>query len=244
MQKTFTAPFRIQSSQTDFNSRLRPGALLQMMQEVAGGHAEKLGVGHHLLLEKGVVWVLTRIEVRMERYPAFGENIQIETFPMPNRRWFFPRYFIFRDEAGQQIGCASSMWVLLDVKERRMCPPEAAIDLIPNNFDLTPPMGPPSAVALAGGEPICTERIPVYSDLDLNGHVNNTRYLDWCCDALGVDAMAEYELSRFALNFSQEIRPGQQVLTELRRDGDAFSFSGFVDGARHFDVGGTLSPRQ
>lgn len=243
MQKTFTETFRLQSHQVDFNSRLKPGALLQMMQEMAGGHAEQLGIGHKLLLEKGLVWVLTRIEVQMARYPSFGEHLTIETFPMPNRRWFFPRYFVFRDEAGQQIGCASSMWVLLDVQQRRMCPPEAALPFIPDNSDLTAPMAPPAAVAIADGDPVCLTRLPLYSDLDMNGHVNNTRYLDWCCDALGVDTLKAQELSRFALNFNQEILPGQETMSELRRAGDAFSFSGFVDGVRHFDVGGTLRPR-
>ena len=243
MQKTMTESFRIYSYQTDMNARLRPGALLEIMQEMAGAHAETLGIGRQMLLEKNLVWVLTRLEVRMDRWPAHGETLQVETFPMPNRRVFFPRYFIFRDAAGNQIGCAGSLWVLLDVTERKMARPDIVVPFMPDNSDLTAPMGMPATVAECPGDAFEALHTPVYTDLDMNGHVNNTRYLDWCCNALGVDVLRTQELRSFAINFNQEVLPGQTPRTELRRDGDRFSFSGFVGDARHFDVGGVLDPR-
>ena len=242
MLKTLTEEFLITASQTDLNARLRPGALLEMMQEMAGNHAEKLGIGRDKLLADNLVWVLTRLEVRMQRWPRFSERITIETFPMPNRRWFFPRYFIFRDATGNEIGCAGSLWALLDIHERRMCKPDPVIAMMPDNSDLTPPMGMPATVAECAGEPLHESRLPVYTDLDMNGHVNNTRYVDWCCNALGIETMRTMELASFAVNFNQEILPGAEVDTCLRRDGDAFSFSGFIGEKRHFDVGGLLRP--
>lgn len=242
MQKKLCESFRIHSYQTDMNARLRPGALLEIMQEMAGAHAELLGVGHTALLEMNLVWVLSRLEVQMERWPAFGEELTVETFPLPNRRWFFPRCFVFRDATGHQIGCASSLWVLLDVTERRMARPDPVLARMPDNSDLIPPLGVPSTVSECSGEPATFHYSPVYTDLDMNGHVNNTRYMDWCCNALGTDTLSTFELNGFAINFNQEVLPHQQLRSELRRDGENFSFSGFVGDARHFDVGGSLRP--
>lgn len=242
MLKTYVCNFPICSYHTDMNARLRPGALLEMMQEMAGAHAEKLGIGRATLMAQNLVWVLTRLEVRMDRWPSFGETMTIETFPMPNRRWFFPRSFIFRDEAGRQIGCAGSLWVLLDVTTRKMSRPDPVIGMLPDNSDLTAPMGMPATVTDAAGEPVISEHVSVYTDLDMNGHVNNTRYVDWCCNALGIDVLRRQEFASFAVNFNQEVLPGQTLRTELRLDGDAFSFTGLLDGNRHFDVGGTLHP--
>ncbi len=241
MLKTYTQTFRIASYQADVSARIKPSAILEIMQEMAGAHAELLGVGRTALLPRSLAWVLTRVEVRMDRYPLSGEDITVETFPMPNRRVFFPRYFVFRDAQGQQIGCAGTLWVVLDINTRKMANAGEIAPLLPDNSDLTAPMGMPATVEEIAADAEEAFRLPVYTDLDMNGHVNNTRYLDWCCNALGIETMRSCEIRRFAVNYNQEILPGQEVHTVLRRQGDEFSFSGFEGDKRHFDVGGTLS---
>ncbi|MBQ8201107.1 MAG: hypothetical protein IJZ74_05005 [Clostridia bacterium] len=243
MLKTFSEEFLIRSYQADVTNHITPSAILQIMQEMAGAHAEMLDIGRSVLLNHNLVWILTRVEVQMDRYPTAGETLYVETFPMPNRRWFFPRYFIFRDGSGMQIGCAGSLWALLDVTSRRMSKPDPVMHMLPDNSDLTAPMGLPATVEEIAIPPVTAMLLPQYTDLDVNGHVNNTRYIDWCCNALGIDTMKQYCLSRFVLNFNQEILPGQAIRTELHRQGDAFSFSGFEGDTRHFDVGGMLTPR-
>ncbi len=241
MCKTYTQEFRIASYQADVSARIKPSAILEIMQEMAGAHAEMLDVGRSRLLPMNLAWVLTRVEVRMDRYPVSGEAITVETFPMPNRRVFFPRYFVFRDAQGNQIGCAGSIWVVLDIHTRKMANAAEIAPLLPDNSDLTAPMGMPATVEEIPGEEQESFRSPVYTDLDMNGHVNNTRYLDWCCNELGIDTMRSATMKQFAVNFNQEILPGQEVRTALRREGDRFSFSGFEGDKRHFDVGGVLT---
>ena len=240
MLKTYSQEFRIASYQTDLTARMKPSAILEIMQEMAGAHAEMLDVGRARLSPMNLAWVLTRVEVRMARYPVSGEIITVETFPMPNRRVFFPRYFIFRDAQGEQIGCAGSLWVVLDITTRRMGDPSQISAMMPDNRDLAAPMGLPATVEEVAGMSIEAVRMPVYTDLDVNGHVNNTRYLDWCCNALGIDAMRRHVMTGFAVNYNLEILPGQEVRTVLHREGSRFSFSGFEGDVRHFDVGGTL----
>ena len=241
MLKTYTQDFRIASYQTDVSARMKPSAVLELMQEMAGAHAEKLNVGRSRLLPMNLAWVLTRVEVRMDRYPLSGETITVETFPMPNRRVFFPRYFIFRDAAGRRIGCAGTLWVVLDITTRKMANAAEIAASLPDNSDLTAPFGMPATVDEVEADACESACTPVYTDLDMNGHVNNTRYLDWCCNELGIDAMRSHVLSQFVVNYHQEILPGQQLRTVLRRSGDAFSFSGFEEEKRHFDVGGVLT---
>ena len=240
MLKTYSQDFRIASYQTDLTARMKPSAILEIMQEMAGAHAELLDVGRSRLMPLNLAWVLTRVEVRMERYPLSGEVITVETFPMPNRRVFFPRYFVFKDANGRQIGCAGSLWVVLDITTRKMGNPADIVPLMPDNRDLTAPMGMPATVEEIPSQAITIDRLPVYTDLDVNGHVNNTRYLDWCCNALGIDVMRTHVMTTFCVNYNQEILPGQEVHTELHVDGSRFSYSGFEGDVRHFDVGGTL----
>ena len=240
MLKTYTQEFRIASYQTDLSARIKPSAILEIMQEMAGVHAELLDVGRSRLLPMNQAWVLSRVEVQMDRFPLSGEIIKVETFPMPNRRVFFPRYFIFRDADGNQIGCAGTLWVVLDISTRKMVSGSEITSFMPDNSDLTAPMGLPATVEEIAADSHEDLRFPVYTDLDVNGHVNNTRYLDWCCNALGIDTMRTHEMRQFAVNYHQEILPGQEVRTILRRNAAAFSFSGFEGDVRHFAVGGSL----
>ncbi len=241
--KTYTETFRLLSRDCDLTASWRPGAILLAMQEAGGAHSELIGAGRNALALQNLAWVLTRIEVEMDRYPKAGESLALETFPAPVRRWFFPRYFIVRDERENEIGRAASLWVLLDLTTRRMVQPGSVAALMPDNSDLPAPLGLPGSVNEVSGTLEEGRFLPRYTDLDYNGHVNNTRYVDWACDALGIDTMSAYEPARFTVNYNMEILPGREVRTELRRLGPDFSFCGFVDGERHFDLGGHLRPR-
>lgn len=231
------------SRDCDLGGLWRPSAILTAMQEVAGAHSHILGCGRETLVEQGIVWVLTRCEVRMDREAHLGETVSIETFPMPLRRWFFPRYFVFRDAAGAALGAASTLWVLFNLEKRCMVAPGEVAKAIPDNSDLTPPLGVPGPVPHLTGEAVRSVRAPVYSELDVNGHVNNARYADWLCDALGLETMREMRVKDMRLSYAAEIRPGQEMDLTLTRDGLAFHLTGAHEGKVHFEIGGELEKR-
>jgi len=164
---------------------------------------------------------------------------------MPNRRWFFPRYFVFTDEKGEVLGKAATLWVLLDLETRKMAAPGDVAQHLPDNSDLTAPMGMPGNVPkLEGAEEEMLSRMPVFTDLDVNGHVNNTKYADWACDALGIDTMQKYELKSLLVNYAAEIRPGQEMTLHASHENGLYRVSGSHEGKQHFEVGGELRERK
>ena len=179
----------------------------------------------------------------MDREAHLGETVSIETFPMPLRRWFFPRYFIFRNAAGEALGAAGTLWVLFDLEKRCMVAPGEVAKAIPDNSDLTPPLGVPGPVPRLTGEAVRSVRAPVYSELDVNGHVNNARYADWLCDALGLETLRDLRVRDMRLSYAAEIRPGQEMDLTLVRDGLAFHLTGAHEGKVHFEIGGELEKR-
>ena len=244
LPKTYCEKTLLLSRDCDLGGLWRPSAILTAMQETAGMHSHILGCGRETLVQKGVVWVLTRCEVQMEKEARMGSRLSIETFPMPLRRWFFPRYFVFRDEEGAQVGAAGTLWVLFDLEKRCMVAPGDVAGAIPDNSDLTPPLGVPGPVPrLTTGGTLESARTPVYSELDVNGHVNNARYADWLCDALGLEVMREYRVKTMRLSYAAEIRPGQAMELRLTRDGLAYHLTGAHEGKTHFEIGGELEKR-
>lgn len=238
--KIYTQDRTVLISQCDASGHVRPAALLGMMQEASGFHSAALGMGCPDLMRQGCAWVVTRMEVRMRRYPRVEETIRIETYPTPMHHWFFPRTYRVLDMQGELLAEANSLWTLLDLTSRKMADPAFVKGKLPDNADLQPAFGTPMTARVLPTEPVQSIRTPVYSDLDVNGHVNNTRYLDWCCDALGIDTLRDRRVMRFAVHYSHEILPGTAVRLELRRDGDSFSFGGADGEKRCFDISGEL----
>ena len=243
MMKIYEEELILRTCNCDFQGVWRPSAILEAMQEAAGAHSELLGCGRNALLQKNTVWVLSRSEVHMEEYPGIGDRVVLQTFPMANRRWFFPRYFLFKNEAGKVLGRAGTLWVLLDVATRRMLPPGDVRALMPDNSDLTAPLGLPATVEAVPGEERLLRRHPQYSDLDVNQHVNNTRYADWACDALGVDVMREHCLETLLVNYDAEVRPDQEISLRVTRSGLEYRVAGYHGDKLHFELGGRLRPR-
>lgn len=243
MLKTYRETKLLLTSNCDLTGSWRLSDMLSTMQEVSGMHSELLGVGRNALMVKNLVWVLTRSELVMDRYPQIGETVTIETFPMNNRRWLFPRYFVIYDESEKIIGRVGTLWALMDFTERKMAGPEAATAFLPDNSDLIAPLPIPGNIDEVNGQIVAQKRLPMYSDMDVNQHVNNTRYADWLCDALGIDVMREKEISHLLIHYMHEVLPGQEMDLTLYTGGDAFRLTGSHQGENHFEIGGTLQKR-
>ena len=90
------------------------------LQEAAAEHARNLGVSINRLAEVGLGWVMSRLIIRIERWPLSGETMRIETWPSKRVGHLFHREFRLRDESDLLVGAASSCWALFDVHARQM----------------------------------------------------------------------------------------------------------------------------
>lgn len=243
MLNTYDESFILRPHDCDLNEKWRPSAILETMQDVAGTHSMLLGCGRDQLVKQNIVWVLSRCELFMDRYPSASEKITVHTFPTPTRICFFPRYYVFTDERGEMIGKAGSLWLLLNLSTRKMLPPGDIGKLIPDNKDLAVPMNLPATVGNLQGEEFVSVYHPVYTDIDVNGHVNNTRYADWLCNTLGMDIMKEYEPAHIIFNYNHEVLPDHTVTIHRIVKGVEYRLSGIVEGSSAFEIGGTLRRR-
>ncbi len=235
--------YPLRTCSTDVNGLWRLSDVLVQMQELAGLQCQYLGCGRlDLLRDHGLVWVLTRTEIHFKRMPALGETAVVTTWAAPPRRMIYPRYFTIASEKSETLAESATQWVLCDIRDRRMADAPGIGAMIP-----TPDREPPfrrftPSPTLGGGEKKTWTQVPLYTDLDVNGHVNNTRYADWLCDALGIDTMKEKRFASFSVDYRHEIRPGDEMEMTLCTEGNAFSFSGSRRGTLCFDIGGAFAP--
>lgn len=235
-----TKDFLLVSDFCDRYGRWKPSHMLVAMQELAGEHSERLEVGREQVLASGAIWVLTRSELHIHRYPVFLDTVRAHTFPTAPRRTLYPRFYVFEDAQGQPVASASSYWAVMDLKEQHMTSLPWINERMPQNEDLQRPIGYPGAARLAEGEEQLSSYQPLYSDLDLNGHVNNTKGADWACNLLGVQTLRHQPIQTLVLNYNREIRGEEPVDFSFRRGSDTFSLRCQRDGIAHVDVSGTL----
>ncbi len=239
MSAEYQSTIKLQSRHCDFTGHWKPSDIFMTLQELAGSHSDLLGFGDGALRPRSLAFVITRSELHMTRYPVIGETVVLRTWAAPPAKWLFPRYYMLESESGERLGMAATLWVLMDLTTRRMAAPNLLGHEIPAPA-LPMPMNLPARALPVESETMTSTHIPLYEEIDLNGHVNNTRYLSWICNALGVDVLREKRVSSLSINYAHEILPGQEVTLHTQVEAASFRMSGEVDGVTCFSLSGTL----
>lgn len=242
MQKTYSETFVVRATECDKFRRMRLDALFISMQEVGERHAIKLGAGYDAMMARGLFFVLSRIHINVTRAPRCGEKVVHTTFPGVSNRFFCPRYHIFTLEDGTPLMTAGALWVMLDAANRKIVSPLAVNLGFPDTSDIPSPIDLPTRLpAMRMDSAEISVRAPKYSEFDINGHVNNTKYIAWLCDSLGSEALEGMYIGDLVAGYEKEIRDEEPYTLSLARENDAFSFTVVSpDGKKNFAAGGTL----
>ena len=209
MEPIYQQDFEITSLYVDRYGRLLPSKLLYLLQEAAGNHFSLLSMDYESLAKRDMMWAVTRHKVQVTRLPMQGETIHIETWPMPTTRVAYPRSMVAYDAQGNEVFRSISRWVLMDKNTRNMIlPGKSGISVVGTlrGNELTSPTGLPSRLMNAH-----RKRWVNFTDLDRNGHMNNTRYLEWICDLLPSEFHAQHSIREFTVCYLSEAREGQQL---------------------------------
>ena len=230
---------KLSYNELDFKGFWKPENIFLTMQEAAGIHAARLGAGYEDLKAKGITWVLIRTTLKMDKYPDSKTTVKVTTWPEAERRLLFPRFFMFQDENGSLLGTASTIWALMDIEARSLVVPASK-----NVSVATPIVGPlklapPAKVNMPWGEITESTVCPKYSDLDINNHVNNSKYIDWFCDQIPLEMHARGTLSEISVSYSREIRSGSAVKLEFSQDENDIRMAGKVNDQVCFAINAT-----
>jgi medium-chain acyl-[acyl-carrier-protein] hydrolase len=203
---------RIAGFDCDFNHTLKPAAFFRHLTEAAGVHAEILGAGFDAMLARNLFWVHSRMKIQFYEFPRVGEMITLRTWPKTiQQKLFFIRDYEVLNASGKRIAAATSAWLVIDAATRRMVPSQSAAINLPGNPDRIGLDEPLEKLGLAkNGE----ERLRMhagYSSLDLLNHVNNSRYVEWICDAIPLETFSRKKLDWLQINYDHETRPGEEV---------------------------------
>ncbi len=208
MNGTYEERFRACTWDVDQAGKLTLAAAYNYFQEVAGHHATALGVGAEYMQANGIVWILSRMSAVLDSRPLAGSGLIVRTWPRGTDRLFAIRDYELLDEAGVTVGRGRSGWLVVDSKSFRPRRPDAVAANLPKNEDLdSMPDGALAVPTTDGLEPVAS-RVVAYSDLDVNGHMNNARYVQWIQDTMDPGALTSASGLRLDINYLAEMKPG------------------------------------
>ena len=214
MDCVYHLSFDISDLHADRFGRLKSSSILYFVQEAAGRHWK------HIEGETSqncpLYWVIIRHRLQVTRLPRKGETIHLETWPMPTTRVAYPRSVVAYDENGNELFRSVSLWVLMDPETRAMVLPGKS-GVIVNGILRGNELASPNSLA-----PAClsaqTERTVRFTDLDINGHMNNARYLDWLADLLPGSFHQHHVIRDVTLGYVAEAVEGDRLQQQWELD--------------------------
>lgn len=173
----YTYKHTVRYSELDSDGKLDIGALINYFQDSSNSHSDSLGVGYEYLKEKGQSWVLASWQIEILRLPVMGEEVEIGTFPYEFKKALGSRNFFLKDQDGNFLVKANSLWMLVNLSTMA---PQLPDEKMLKAYVLEKPLEMDYTkrhIALLEkvneAEPVTVKR----AHLDTNKHVNNGQYI-------------------------------------------------------------------
>ena len=206
-QRTFKKQFEVNSFLVNFKGQVGLFSTLNLLQDAAWDHANQLGFGYESISKQSLIWALTRQKLVMSQWPKWGTQLTIETWLRPNDAYILREFMIY--SGNELIGESTTSWLTLNQETRR----PARFDR--GDFDLY--CEEKALPFISQKVPVMTEYEKLFtfnvrnSDIDVNRHVNNTRYAQWVLDSIPQKWHKDYFLNEYEVNFLAETKLGDEI---------------------------------
>lgn len=186
--------------------------LINFLQEVASQHAVFHKVGFSEMIQLDCAWVLNKLQLEIKQYPKWHEEIQIETWVQSMKGPISYRHFEAYNPEGKLLYAAVTVWVLMHTELKK---PHRV------HFDHLPVKAEKHAACQA---PIKLQALETYaenfdyivkrSDIDIMGHSNNVKYVEWMLDLLKPDQLVQ----KLSMQFQMETELGESLVISKQED--------------------------
>lgn len=215
--------FSVEVGEVDYMGEYQLCHLFNRFSKIATNSAKDIGLWNPEMLNQ-YGWVVAKQSLHLNQPICQRDIIELSTTVGKNTLVTFPRfYFLNKDQ--KQIGYCSSIWTLIDITSRRIVSPKK-IGLQVPVIEEDNPFDAPLNIDIDIPMQYITTRQVLYSDVDTNQHMNNTRYIQWSLDLIDFHIHKEYYLSDLSIQYRKEIRPLEQVYLYLAHQNNRYIIEG------------------
>ena len=222
--KTYlTLECKLNESDFECTRQAKPLRIMQLLQDAATEHGEEIGVGWNALDRNGMLWVLSKIKITFD-VPVTKENgrFTLYTWPLAPNRFFAERCFAAVGD--RQLFSATSMWSMISKTERKILPATIMNNMFRGEYssihcDTSADF---ARVRLDDSFRLAYDTTVFRSDLDQNGHVNNTNYVNYALNVLDT----QEKIKGIEIVYHKELKLGEKLQVYYNHEIDCVSVVG------------------
>lgn len=233
---------KVQYQESDYCGKYSIPSLIATLSDLATQNAIEIGIWKEEL-ENKYGWILLKQTIKMERAITMGEEIYLSTRAGKSSKIQFTRQYDIFDINKKEIGGVYSVWALIDLSLRSLARPDKTgmeiptIEQFPHYIEEYTKINQEIAV-----EPVMTRTV-LYSDLDVNQHMTNHRYIEWALDVLEYTEFKDNYISELTMQYRQELSPNTKVNLHYGKVNEQFRVVIYNEDNTiiHYEVSGILT---
>ena len=230
---SFELKITVTAHDIDTNCLATPTSIVKYMMEAVDRNMLNASPSYQELFSRGLSVVVSRSSIEVLRPIKEYEEIIVSTWATPSKTFSFPRSYLIKS-GEETVAKGLSVWALLDVNTGKLVKGSdfsvegygigEEIELsIPTRFK----MPEDSDFSL------CGEKKILYSDIDRNFHMNNTKYFDMLFDY--IPKRENIYMSSCLINYVGEAPLGSKLdiymsNAEILEDETFYYFKTEIDG--------------
>ncbi|CAN6981277.1 hypothetical protein BRARA_I05304 [Brassica rapa] len=213
----FRQNFSIRSYEIGADRSASIETVMNHLQETALNHVKSAGLLENgfgstpEMFKKNLIWVVARMQVVVDKYPTWGDVVEVDTWVSQSGKNGMRRDWLVRDcNTGEIVTRASSLWVMMNKLTRRLSkiPEEVRGEIEPYFVNSDPVIAEDSRKLTKlddkTADYVRSGLTPRWSDLDVNQHVNNVKYIGWILESAPAGMLESQKLKSMTLEYRRE----------------------------------------
>ena len=221
----YSIPQTVSAEHANMNQLLSTPSIYTFFQSLAVEHAAVLGYGDTVLRPKNLIWMVVHMRTEVIRIPRYLEKVFLNTWTGKSSHGLYIRHYEICSQDGEALVRGVGTWVLVDLTDRIMRQEtECEFENIITGNELRSPR----RLRLPELSQEQNVHVP-FGMCDVNGHLNNVRYLELAENLLPLEYLTSHTLKVADVDYLSEVLPGESLRIQYTQQEDTWFFQGSTD---------------
>lgn len=221
MVETYKKEILVTEPETDITKRMTLSNIMRHSQQMGSEHIASMGIDYNRMYRDGMVFLVNKMLITIDRRPVFGEELLLTTIPRKPKGAQFIRDTIFETRAGEKLIEVSISWMLVSPDTHKILRPSVfdvyGFEMFPNEGEYITGY----RIRRPEAETVTHLRQVKYSDLDYNFHVNNAVYARHRLRHPAAGAAHRAGVASFGIVYQREAKAGEVIELDVAALPDA-----------------------